>query len=72
MLDAGLSINVVGVVVLALLREVAEDKDETGMLTSVPAWPLATDKGSWNSRGWPEAIMLVPGAVFRSRVAVGL
>lgn len=34
---AGLSINVVvGAVVLALLREVTAEREETGMLTSVP------------------------------------
>lgn len=70
---AGLRIKVVvEAVVLALLSELAVDKDETGMLTSVPAWPLVIDKGSWMSSGWPVVIMLLPGAVFSSRVPVGL
>ena len=70
---AGLSIKVaVGAVVLALLSELAADKEETGMLTSVPAWPLAIDRGSWMSSGCPAAIMLLPEAVFSSRVPVGL
>lgn len=70
---AGLRIKVVvEAVVLALLSELAADKEETGMLTSVPAWPLAIDKGSWIRSGWPVAIMLLPGAVFSSRVPVGL
>lgn len=70
---AGLRIKVaVEVVVLALLSELAADKEETGMLTSVPAWPLAIAKGSWIRSGWPVAIMLLPGAVFSSRVPVGL
>lgn len=68
---AGLSINVaVGVVVLALLSELAAVREETGMLTSVPAWPLVIDKGSWMRSGWPAAIMLLPEAVFSSRVPV--
>lgn len=68
---AGLSIKVaVGVVVLALLSELAADKEETGMLTSVPAWPLVIDKGSWMRSGWPAAMMLLPVAVFSSRVPV--
>ena len=70
---AGLSIKVaVEAVVLALLSELAADKEETGMLTSVPAWPLVTDKGSWMRSGWPVATMPLPGAVFSSRVPVGL
>lgn len=70
---AGLSIKVaVDAVVLALLRELAADREETGMLTSVPAGPLATDRGSWMRSGWPAATMPLPGAVFRSRVPVGL
>lgn len=70
--EAGLIIKaVVDDVVLALLRELAAEKEDTGMLTSVPVWPLATDKGSWMSRGWPVAIMLLPGAVFNSKVPVG-
>lgn len=69
----GLSIKVaVEVVVLDLFSVLAADKEETGMLTSVPGWPLAIDKGSWMSSGWPVAIMLLPGAVFSSRVPVGL
>lgn len=68
---AGLSIKAVGAVVLALLSELAADREETGMLTSVPAWPF-TDKGSWMRSGWPVAIMLLPGAVFSSKVPVGL
>lgn len=69
---AGLSIKVVvEAVVLALFRELAADKEDTGMLTSVPAWPF-TDKGSWMRSGWPVAIMPLPGAVFSSRVPVGL
>lgn len=71
--EAGLSIKVaVDDVVLALFSELAADKLETGMLTSVPACPLGIDKGSWMSNGWPGVIMLLPGAVFRSRVPVGL
>lgn len=71
--EAGLSIKVVvEAVVLALLSELAADKEETGMLTSVPAWPLAIDIGSWMRRGCPVATMLLPGAVFSSRVPVGL
>lgn len=67
---AGLSINVaVEAVVLDLFSELAADKEETGMLTSVPAWPF-TDKGNWMRSGWPGAIMLLPGAVFRRRVPV--
>lgn len=70
---AGLSINVaVEAVVLVLLRDVAADKEETGMLTSVPAWPLVIDIGSWMRSGWPVATMLLPGAVFSNRVPVGL
>lgn len=70
---AGLSIKVVvEAVVLALVSELAADKEETGMLTSVPGWPLAIDKGSWIRSGWPAATMLLPGAVFSSRVPVGL
>lgn len=70
---AGLSIKVVvEAVVLALLSELAAGKEETGMLTSVPGWPLAIDKGSWISSGWPAATMLLPEAVFSSRVPVGL
>lgn len=70
---AVLSIKVaVEAVVLALLSELAADREETGMLTSVPAWPLVTDRGSWMRSGWPVAIMPLPGAVFRSRVPVGL
>lgn len=70
---AGFSIKVVvEAVVLALLSELAADKEETGMLTSVPAWPLAIDKGSWMRSGWPPAPMTLPGAVFSSRVPVGL
>ncbi len=73
MAGAGLSMKVaVEAVVLALLSELAADKEETGMLTSVPAWPLVIDKGSWMRSGWPVAIMLLPGAVFSSRVPVGL
>lgn len=72
MAGAGLSMKVAVEVVLTLLSELAADKDETGMLTSVPAWPLAIDKGSWISSGWPVVIMLLPEAVFRSRVPVGL
>lgn len=68
---AGLSIKVaVEVVVLDLPSELAADKEETGMLTSVPAWPLAIDKGSWMRSGWPAAIRLLPEAVFSSRVPV--
>lgn len=71
--EAGLSIKVaVDDVVLALFSELAADKLETGMLTSVPACPLGIDKGSWMSNGWPVVIMELPGAVFRSRVPVGL
>lgn len=45
--EAGLSIKVVvEAVVLALLRELAADSEETGMLTSVPAWPLAIEIGN--------------------------
>lgn len=45
--EAGLIIKVVvEAVVLALVRELAADKEETGILTSVPAWPLVIDKGS--------------------------
>lgn len=67
---AGLRINVaVEAVVLALLSELAADKEETGMLTSVPAWPF-TDKGSWMRSGWPVATMLLPGAVFSRSVPV--
>lgn len=70
---AGLRIKVVvEAVVLALLSELAADKEETGMLTSVPGWPLVTDKGSWIRSGWPVAIMPLPGPVFSSRVPVGL
>lgn len=70
---AGLSIKVaVDAVVLALLRELAADKDDTGMLTSVPVWPLVMDKGSWIRSGCPVATMPLPGAVFSSRVPVGL
>lgn len=73
MAGAGFRIKVaVEEVVLALLREPAADKEETGMLTSVPGWPLAIDKGSWMSSGWPGAIMPLPGAAFSSRVPVGL
>lgn len=72
MAGAGLSIKVAVVVVLDLFSVLAADKEETGMLTSVPGWPLAIDKGSWMSSGWPVAIMLLPGAVFSSRVPVGL
>lgn len=73
MAGAGLSIKVaVEAVVLVLLSEPAADKEETGMLTSVPAWPLVIDKGSWMRSGWPVVIMLLPGAVFSSRVPVGL
>lgn len=54
-------------VVLALVSEVAADKEETGKLTSVPVWPL-TDSGSWITRGWPAATMLLPGAVFSTSV----
>lgn len=72
-MGAGLRINVVVVaVVLPLPRELAADKDETGMLTSVPPWPLVTDKGSWMRSGWPVAIMLLPDAVFNRRVPIGL
>lgn len=71
-IGAGLSIKVVvEAVVLALFSELAADKEETGMLTSVPAWPF-TDKGSWMRRGWPVATMLLPVAVFSSSVPVGL
>lgn len=71
--EAGLSIKVaVDEVVLALLSELAADKEETGILTSVPAWPFATDKGSWMSSGWPVVIMLLPEAVFSSTGTVGL
>lgn len=67
---AGLSINVaVEAVVLALFSELAADKEETGMLTNVPAWPF-TDKGSWMRSGWPVAIMPLPGAVFSRSVPV--
>lgn len=70
---AALRIKVaVEAVVLALVSELAADNEETGMLTSVPAWPLVIDKGSWMRSGWPVAIMLLPGAVFSSRVPVGL
>lgn len=70
---AVLSINVaVDAVVLVLLSELAADKEETGMLTRAPGWPLAIDKGSWMRSGWPGATMLLPGAVFNSRVPVGL
>lgn len=70
--EAGLIIKaVVDVVVLALLSELAAEKEDTGMLTNVPAWPLATDNGSWMSRGWPVVIMLPPGAVFNNNVPVG-
>lgn len=70
--EAGLMIKAVAdEVVLALLSELAAEKEDTGMLTNVPAWPLATDKGSWMSRGWPVAIMLLPGAVFNNKVPVG-
>lgn len=73
MAGAGFSIKVVvEAVVLALLSELAVDKEETGMLTSVPAWPLVIDKGSWMSSGWPVAIMPLPGAVFSSRVPGGV
>lgn len=73
MAGAGFSIKVVvEAVVFALLSELAVDKEETGMLTSVPAWPLVIDKGNWMSSGWPVVIMLLPGAVFSSRVPVGL
>lgn len=69
---AGLRMKVVvEAVVLALLREVAADREETGMFTTVPGWPL-TDTGSWMRSGWPAVIMLLPGAVFSSRVPVGL
>lgn len=68
---AGLSIKVaVEAVVLALFSELAADKEETGMLTSVPAWPF-TDRGSWMRSGWPVAIMPLP-VVFSSSVPVGL
>lgn len=73
MAGAGLSIKVaVEAAVLALFSELAADKEETGMLTSVPAWPLAIDKGSWMRSGWPVATTLLPVAVFSSRVPVGL
>lgn len=62
---------VVDDVVLALLSELAAEKEDTGMLTNVPVWPLATDNGSWISRGWPVVIMLLPGAVFNNKVPVG-
>lgn len=65
--EAGLSIKVVVVVVvLALLWDVAADREETGMLTSIPPWPLVIDKGSWMRSGWPAAIMLLPLGVFSS------
>lgn len=65
---AGLRMNVaVGVVHLALLREVTAEKVETGMLTSVPGCPLVIDKGTWMRSGGPWE------AVFNSRwVPVGL
>lgn len=70
---AGLSIKVaVEAVVLALLSELAADKEDTGMLTSVPAWPLAIDKGSWMRSGWPVATMPLPVAVFSNKVPWGL
>lgn len=71
--EAGLSMKVaVAAVVLALLSELTADKLDTGMLTRVPAGPLGMDKGSWMSSGCPEATMPLPGAVFSSRVPVGL
>lgn len=69
---AGFSIKVVVVaVVLALLRELAADREETGMLTSVPGWPFM-DNGSWMRSGWPVVTMPLPEVVFSSRVPVGL
>lgn len=69
---AGLIIKaVVADVVLALLSELAAEKEDTGMLTNVPAWAFATESGSWMSRGWPVVIMLLPAAVFSNKVPVG-
>lgn len=58
---------VVDGVVLALFREVAAAKEETGKLTRVPVWPL-TDRGSWMTSGWPAVTMPLPGVVFSTRV----
>lgn len=66
MAEAGLSIKVAVDDVVLALSELAADKEETGILTSVPAYPLAIDKGSWMSSGWPVVIMLLPEAVFSS------
>lgn len=54
-------------VVLALFREVAAAKEETGKLTSAPVWPF-TDRGSWMTSGWPAVTMLLPDVVFSTRV----
>jgi hypothetical protein len=64
---------VVGVVVLALLSELTAAKEDTGMLTRVPAPPLAmAERGSWMRSGWPFwPITLEPEVVLRSRVPVG-
>lgn len=63
----------VGVVVLALLSELAAAKEDTGMLTRVPAPPLAmAERGSWMRSGWPFwPTTLEPEVVLRSRVPVG-
>lgn len=61
---AGFSIKVVEAVVFVLLR-----LPRLGMLTT---WPLVIDIGRWMSSGWPVATMPLPGAVFSSRVPVGL
>lgn len=66
--EAGLIIKaVVDDVVLALLSELAAGKEETGILTNVPVWPLA----NWMSRGCPVVIMLLPGAVFNNNALAG-
>lgn len=69
---AGLSMNVVVEVVLALPSEPAADSEDMGMLTSVPVWPLVIDNGSWMRSGWPPAIKLPPLAVFSTSVPMGL
>jgi len=71
---AGFNMNVVvvGVVVLALPRELTAEKVDTGRLTSVPPCPLATDNGSCMSSCCPWATMPLPEVVFTRRVPVEL